>query len=1650
MCTYTTAASFDQDDWNQSQRLGVSRMVRGMLKRRFSGIGSVGGALLLLACLVTALLVAQAGHAAGTTPGPVAAYSFDEGTGTTVADTTGHGHTATIEGAKWARGRYGDGLEFKGSEHNVVKIPASSELNFEEEFTLEAWVRPASSTDKLAPIVGKTTGGGSGSKSLSYYLYAGNSESKPYGEVQHVLGTGKKATATSAPPGATWTHLALTYDGAMERLYVNGVQVAETAAEAPVTTTGELQIGAETEHSEYFSGRIDEVQIYNRVLNGAEVDSDMETPIETSKVGPVAEYSFDEGTGTTVEDLTGHEHTATIEGAKWARGRYGDGLEFKGSEHNVVKIPASSELNFEEEFTLEAWVRPGSSTDKLAPIIGKTTGGGSGSKSLSYYLYAGNSESKPYGEIQHVLGTGKKATASSAPPGATWTHLALTYDGAKERLFVNGVQVAETATEAPVTTSGELQIGAETEHSEYFSGRIDEVRIYNRALNGAEVDSDMEAPIITPKQGPVAAYSFDEGTGTTVADVTGDGHTATIESGGWTTHGRYGGAISFDGSGGNKCVSVPDSPELRFTEEFTLEAWVRPEGGSYEDPVVVKESSGKTAFGLGLGSREEYEAEGFIGEGSGSKAAVGGEKVRDYEWAHLAATWDGSTIRLYVDGELADTETATSPPASGEGSLKIGCDGPDGQFTGQIDEVRAYNRTLTGGEVAADMEAALQTPKEAPVAAYSFDEGTGTTVADTTGDGHTATIEGAKWTEHGRYGGAMEFEAAKNDVLKIPASPELDFNKEFTLEAWVRPSGADNHSAPLIDKQEGGAHGYFLYEGGSVSDRPYGAANEDQEYIHAEDPLPANAWSHVALTFDGNRTYLYVDGEPVDNGAAEPTVTSEGELEIGGSTDTADYFDGRIDEVRIYNRALEPAEVDADMEAPIQTPKQGPVAAWSFEEGKGSTAADLTGDGHTAAIEGAEWTTGKYGGGLKFNGTSSCVSVADAPDLRLGEEFTLESWVRPEGELKHDPVVFKEGPGHLNYALEVGRISTGDAEGAIGTSSSPNHKETTGVNALQANVWNHLAVTFDGATLRLYVDGELVDSEHVEGADAAREGALKIGCDSQYGEHFKGRIDEARIYNRALSEVEVKTSMAALPAAATTEVIGVEEGEAVMIGTIDTHGLPTEYQFEYGPTRSYGTTVPEFDEEELVSDQPEEVEEVADELEPETTYHYRVVATNAAGRIAGGDQTFTTGPEVIQPEALDAEKKYPGFANMMWSGNFAKMGTKSVMNDVEGSGARMLRLVIPGIGAEIEKIFRLAAEAHVTILPYITQGFYNPTNPEWVAGWQAKVKTVVERFGKGGTFWTDNPTLPKMEPEWLEVWNEENYGPFNGNVEKVLNAEGLPTGEIVHNAEPKEFGEVLRLAHEEIAAITAPGESPRAKILVGGLLSLKRDEAEEKEVKRKPGAATPLMSPGTFIRKMGHVSDYDAVAVHPYAFAVKGKQRPKNTAGVIELTEKVKKNLKKVRAAMDWIAEKEEGETARERPIWVTEIGFPVNTDSDKVAAEDGHHLLVSEQVQAELLTHVFNMMKTESAPESEKGFDISRAFYYNIQDFVDNHHTSWDYRCGLREDDAGNYVVLNGKNEPVKKPDGEPKEAPTRENHQYRPAFFAFEKEAEITGKYP
>ena len=342
-------------------------MFRGTLQRRFSfrRIEVVIGMVLLFGCLAIAMAAPQPGQAAGTQQGPIAAYSFDEGEGETVEDLTGDGHDGTIEGAEWARGRYGDSLKFDGEDE--VTIPASEDLNLTEGFTLEAWIKPEeegeyghlfvkedAAEEQAAYVITKHE-----SRLLARLGIPGVEEESPSGSLEV----------------SPWQHVAATYDGGRIRLYVNGELVGNAPVAEILSTDGALRIGDGDLwwSDEGFKGRIDEVRIYNRALSAGEIGADAGAPIQTPQQGPIAAYSFDEGEGETVEDLTGDGHTATIHGAAWTdRGRYGGALAFDAEEEDYVSIPASTELDGNEELTVEAWV-PSSEARYLGEIAMKAT-----------------------------------------------------------------------------------------------------------------------------------------------------------------------------------------------------------------------------------------------------------------------------------------------------------------------------------------------------------------------------------------------------------------------------------------------------------------------------------------------------------------------------------------------------------------------------------------------------------------------------------------------------------------------------------------------------------------------------------------------------------------------------------------------------------------------------------------------------------------------------------------------------------------------------------------------------------------------------------------------------------------------------------------------------------------------------------------------------------------------------------------------------------------------------------------------------------------------------------------------------------------------------------------------------------------------------
>ena len=213
------------------------------------------------------------------------------------------------------------------------------------------------------------------------------------------------------------------------------------------------------------------------------------TPANTA--GLVAAYGFEEASGTQVVDASGNANHGTISGAsRVSTNRFGKALKFNGSS-NWITVNDSASLDLTTGMTLEAWVYPTVSLSNWATVLMKEQPG-----FATYWLYANDDTNRP-ANIVNVGGTFRQLSAGPRLPAKTWTHLAATYDGVTQQLYVNGTLAGSRPQAGTIAVSGgKLRIGGNSVWGEYFTGHIDEVRIYNRALTPAEIQADSKLAVV--------------------------------------------------------------------------------------------------------------------------------------------------------------------------------------------------------------------------------------------------------------------------------------------------------------------------------------------------------------------------------------------------------------------------------------------------------------------------------------------------------------------------------------------------------------------------------------------------------------------------------------------------------------------------------------------------------------------------------------------------------------------------------------------------------------------------------------------------------------------------------------------------------------------------------------------------------------------------------------------------------------------------------------------------------------------------------------------------------------------------------------------------------------------------------------------------
>ncbi|MCD4818344.1 MAG: hypothetical protein K8S23_06600 [Candidatus Cloacimonetes bacterium] len=380
-------------------------------------------------------------------------------------------------------------------------------------------------------------------------------------------------------------------------------------------------------------------------------------------------------------------------------------------------------------------------------------------------------------------------------------------------------------------------------------------------------------------------------------------------------------------------------------------------------------------------------------------------------------------------------------------------------------------------------------------------------------------------------GNCLDFDGT-DDYVNCGNSTELNITTNITIEAWVYYEGGETFPR-IIDKYP--APSIYIAES---SDQVgwYGEVNGvARDFIFSGALVPRNEWTHVAVTYDGSGIKAYINGslESTENYSGHLTVTTNNLL-IGNNTTENRTFGGKIDEVRLWDSARSQSEISNNMRQQLSGTESNLVSYWMFDENSGTTAFDTAGssDGTLTNMDSSAWTNSTVpfisdttGYTLNFDGTNDYVDCGNDPSLDITNSIAIEAWIKAESWAPYiwgGTILSKGGSGNTGYVLRCG--DNGSLNFVLGMNTGWVYTSSSAI--MQIGEWNHIAGVYNGSSLRLYINGEIVDEQFVSGDIGVSPNNIYIGESPQYpNRYFQGQIDEVRIWNAARTQIELNHTM---------------------------------------------------------------------------------------------------------------------------------------------------------------------------------------------------------------------------------------------------------------------------------------------------------------------------------------------------------------------------------------------------------------------------------------------------------------------------------------------------------------------------------------------
>ncbi|MFA6304435.1 MAG: LamG domain-containing protein [Patescibacteria group bacterium] len=696
----------------------------------------------------------------------------------------------------------------------------------------------------------------------------------------------------------------------------------------------------------------------------------------------------------------------------------------------------------------------------------------------------------------------------------------------------------------------------------------------------------------TLSKGLIAHFPLNRATmqsATTFKDTTPFARTGTITVGGSAglvadQKGKAGNAYDFDGS--TTRIDVPYSSSLAPTQAISASIWFKADNVAATDQrIISKTHAGGYQLSLNENSACGNNFLCFVVRVGGSyyPATYASSNLTSSTWYLLTGTYDGETVKLYLNGTLINSNTNPSgsitytnnnPLCISQEASASDCtsDGSIYYFNGSLTDLRIWNRALSVTEITTlykSYSPVTQTNSldKGLIADFPLNRATmqsATTFKDTTPYARTGTITaggsaGLSTDQKGLAGGAYDFDGSTT-YIDLGDSNDLSFtngsgtDKPFSISAWIYADTASAFRAFTKSRSTSvGEYVFGVLSSGRASLLLYsgGAVSSNQIYSAIDTDFTAGVWTHVVGTYNGSESQtginVYINGvRPAQtqalagtySGMSNTTATARiGRFQYGASPNDT-FADGRISDLRVYNRVLSATEVKNLYKSygpVVQTNSldKGLMAWYPLSRStmqSATTFADQSPYARTGTI------TAGSSAGLSANQKNLAGSAYDFHDTTTyitlpasnvlipnPNAATISFWAQVDGDANADDYFagFQRSSGSSFMSIRgttsqtyISWIYANNTNGVVIGNGTKN---------IDDSAWHHYIYMRNGANLYGYIDGVLDFSASNAGQSASSHVA-NIGSfnNTPASFSFDGRISDVRVWNRTLTATEIK------------------------------------------------------------------------------------------------------------------------------------------------------------------------------------------------------------------------------------------------------------------------------------------------------------------------------------------------------------------------------------------------------------------------------------------------------------------------------------------------------------------------------------------------